>query len=116
VFNRLGKSVEMPNSLINSLLDGFSQIVADYLLILHHLLTRLFIYFGSLDLERSTPCYRDRVVVYSDLDDSDVAASTQTFCGSDSNRNVTATNSLAVVFESDDMVQGRGFNALLEIF
>jgi len=67
-------------------------------------------------MEWSTSCHRDRILVYPNFSEGDQEPVIQSFCGYQHGFDyVDAIDSLVVVFQSDNLVEGRGFQAELEL-
>ncbi|XP_018667021.2 inter-alpha-trypsin inhibitor heavy chain H4 isoform X2 [Ciona intestinalis] len=65
----------------------------------------------KLDTEAAPNCARDRILVYPDFGEPSSSETLQ-FCGYSHTRTILqAQQNFVVVFESDDLVQGRGFLA-----
>nr|CAB3257367.1 inter-alpha-trypsin inhibitor heavy chain H4 [Phallusia mammillata] len=78
--------------------------------------TQIKLTFPSFDLEDEANCSRDRVLVYPDFDAAQTNPEILTFCGFQSIPTVVnARDELVVVFQSDDVVQGRGFLINLQV-
>ncbi|CAK8677978.1 unnamed protein product [Clavelina lepadiformis] len=71
--------------------------------------------FSKLDLEDA--CFRDRILVYSDFDKKNMTSSDVVeLCGYETlTSSFEAKKNFVLLFQSDDVVQGRGFLAHLQV-
>ena len=74
----------------------------------------IFIYTFRLDLEDAS-CQRDRILVYPDFDADCSENPVHARCGYRNVEMLEASNNVVIVFQSDDIVSGRGFLANVNV-